>query len=106
ARENGENPLLPRNCKRSERCDGHCLTVGRPSQKMSIASQETGLADVVRSILPRGRRLCRSAIPDGSAPFRRFWSFFCAQVSHSRRAPPSCAEQSPIQSVRSFPTQK
>ena len=38
-----------------EDCDGHYLRVGRPSQEMWAASQETGLADVPRSILPRGR---------------------------------------------------
>src|SRR5258708_5413933 len=87
--------------------DGHCLTVGRPSQNESVASQETGLADVVRSILPRGRRLCKSAIPGGPAPFRRFWfHFFCPHFPYSQPVPPSCAAPSRIRLVLSSRTQK
>lgn len=55
-RENGENPLLPRNCKRRLCTRRKPLPkVGRPVV-LESSSQETGRAAVVHVPLPRGRR--------------------------------------------------
>src|SRR6185437_12478727 len=57
-RESGENPLLPRNCKRPFTKPGNChCPIRREGAAAEVASQETGPSCRRSSPLPRGRRV-------------------------------------------------